>query len=275
MTNTETMKVNNEYLLENINRNYVHNKNFKSLAGRRIDKIDVISEVGVIHIKNKHGSSYRSIYLCKCNICGEYSYLRDTSLYVGISRGHLSCGCIAPNNKINTHNNQDRIHHNRTDKPNDLFKALYQIFSNIQKNKYNAIICDEWNGYDKFENFYNWAIENGYTLNRSRIIRNPYNGPFSPETCKITHDFIYYKKFSYAVYKNYAYKISEWAEMLEITRKALANRISVYGWPLEYALTCPNQNKHPKIYLDIDKLITPEWRAKNQYEEFKKLGIID
>lgn len=277
MSNIETLKVHNEHLLKNINKHHVHNKRFRSLVGEQIGNIDVISEVGAIYKDYKNSSNAQTIYLCKCNACGEYSYLSNISLYNGMKRGQLACGCLSSSNKIRTHHSQELIYHNHNDKNKDyrLSKTLYMIFKSIQNRSHKTMIDDKWNGYDKFDNFYNWAIENGYVLNKSRITRNSRNSAYGPNSCKITHDFIYYEKYAYIVYNIYVYKLVEWAEMLNITMKALHKRICEYNWPLEYALLCPNQNKYCGEQYEIEELITPEWKTKNRYEEFKQLGLID
>ena len=135
MSNTEIMKVHNEHLLKNINKHHVHNKWFRSLVGEQIGNIDVISEVGAIYKDYKNSSNAQTIYLCKCNACGEYSYLSNISLYNGMKRGQLACGCLSSSNKIRTHHSQELIYHNHNDKNKDyrLSKTLYTIFNSIQK----------------------------------------------------------------------------------------------------------------------------------------------
>lgn len=136
----------------------------KNLVGNKYGKLKVIKFNG----KNKHN---KSIWLCKCD-CGK----EIVCIGGDLTRGHTtSCGC-------------SRIKHNLRD------TRLYSIWSSM-KNRCNSknntkysyyggsgiTVCKEWS--KSFTDFYEWAINNGYSddLTLDRI--NP-NGNYEPSNCR-------------------------------------------------------------------------------------------
>lgn len=119
----------------------------------------------------------------KCECGSEPKSIRESHLTSGVTH---SCGC--KKRKQITKMNKDNIKHGKR------YTRLYKIWCGMKYRCYNEnydgynnyggrgiIVCQEW--ITDFENFYEWAIENGYkdTLTIERI---NVNGNHCPENCK-------------------------------------------------------------------------------------------
>ena len=132
----------------------------------------LIEDLGMIYATEKSKSKYRfGIY--KCGFCGN----NFKALVHHIKGGHTqSCGCL---------NRKHNLSHTK----------IYKIWSDIksrtlnpQHKQYNdyggrgITICDEWLD---VQNFYNWAMENGYSDELS-IDRINNDGNYEPSNCRWT-----------------------------------------------------------------------------------------
>ena len=184
----------------------------EDFAGRRIGYIEVIKRHEYTDEEKASSSITPVSWDCICHRCGkgkDGNYFVVTSSHL---REHLelrpkeaSCGCkkkdILKNGEFNhiTHG----LSHTR----------LYRIYCGMKTRCFNEnceaypyyggrgiTICDEW--LYNFENFYNWAMENGYRDSLS-IDRINNDGNYCPENCrwatdseqannKSTSHFIYY-----------------------------------------------------------------------------------
>jgi len=136
----------------------------------------------------KDGTKLKShYYKCKCNNCGKDTIVnRGNLLRAKKNDINIGCGCLM----------REAI--SKSNKTHGMTKSrIYQTFTDIKRRCYNSntkayknyggrgiIVCDEWlikEGMG-FMNFYNWAMENGYT-DKLTIDRNNVNGNYEPNNC--------------------------------------------------------------------------------------------
>ena len=132
---------------------------------------------------------------------------------------------------------------------------LYQTWWNMKTRCYNKkhgnyknygvrgiTICDEWK--NSFDNFSNWAMNNGYRENLT-IDRIDSNGNYEPSNCRwVTiqeqeNNRTNNHKLSF---NGEIHTISEWSRKLHIAHSTLKVRLN-RGWSIERALTTPNLKK--------------------------------
>ena len=355
MNNTETIKIKNQKIIEEIDPTLKHRKGFVPLTGRWFGNIEVVSEVGMHRYTTKNNKTVtETIYLCKCHKCLQYKYMRSISL---TQRTTLkSCGCMsyardlqndiirkknqktsknatileqrmyelyrgmhasAKTHQINvcsewtnyqenyenfkkwlSENNwiPDETQISRIDKRkgfspenckivkimirNDSSKEdkrLWELYNTMFDAKINPVnISDEWNNYpESFIQFKEWALRLNFDVNRSRLVRLDRNGDFSPNNCRINNDFILYNNRYYIQCQDYIYNFEEISKIVGITKASVSRRFSEFCWTAYDVLTTPNQNKHKGVQHTLEEIITPMWKDRNHYDEFKKLGIID
>ena len=201
------------------------------LTGKKFGKLTVIKRV--------ENQGKRTMWLCKCE-CGNETIVLGSNL----TRLHTkSCGCLQKEKHIGF------IHGFKKHR-------LYNIWGLIKKrclNKNDKIfkyyggkgikLCDEW--LEDFMNFYNWAMVNGYRDDLS-IDRINVNGNYEPSNCRWVNKKTQTRNTTankYYTYKNETHCIGEWAEIYNIRRGTLWDRLKK-GWSLEKALTTPTKTKY-------------------------------
>lgn len=204
------------------------------LTGQRFGRLEVVSQWD-----NEKRGAY---WLCVCD-CGRTTIIRGRSLRSGHTR---SCGCI-----------HDELSSLRTIKRNTTHgesdTRLYGIWSDMRKRCENSkhiafvryggrgiSVCEEW--YD-YENFADWAKENGYTDNLT-LDRIENDEGYSPTNCRWTTRSVQARNKSNNVVYTYEGKsltIPEWSELTGINTSTLYSRLTRYGWSVEKALTTPSR----------------------------------
>lgn len=125
-----------------------------------------------------------------------------------------------------------------------IWRNMRQRCNNPNASKYHLYggkgiqVCSEWQ--TDFMNFYEWAMDNGYSdeLTLDRINGNK---DYCPKNCR----WATYKQQNnnttqnhLLTFKGETHSIHEWAEIVGLSKKCLSERIR-RGWTTERALTTP------------------------------------
>lgn len=137
-------------------------------------------------------------------------------------------------------------------------ERIYSIFHNMKSRCYlptfsryefygakGIKICDEW--LKSFNEFYLWAINNGYN-DKLEIDRINYNGNYEPANCRWVDKKLQNnntRKNNYITYNGQTKTVAQWAEIYNLHRCVLNNRIR-RGLSFEEAITKKTRNY--KIY---------------------------
>lgn len=183
----------------------------KDLTGKRFGKLTV---TGFNRREIQKGYMYRYYWNCICD-CGNECVVNAQLLKTGTTK---SCGCLRGR------------HHMTNTKIHGLWKGIKSRCFNknhIHYDKYGGrgiTICDKWL---LFENFYDWAIKNGYKEGLS-IDRIDNNGNYEPSNCRWTtqkEQNSNKRNNVFIDYKGKTYTLSELARNVGINRKTLKRRI--------------------------------------------------
>lgn len=194
-------------------------KHKKDYIGYSIGCLTVIDEV------EKKGTE--RCFLCKCSTCGGTHIRRLSNI-----KKHGTCG-----HKFKQLNYK-RIY----DTWRGMKKRCY-LKSNQNYKWYGArgiTVCDEWLNPD---NFYNWAMANGYNDNLT-IDRIDVNGNYEPNNCRwvdIKTQQNNKRNNKYITYKGETKTMSEWAKTLNINYSLLKSRL-LSGWTFDMAISKPSKS---------------------------------
>lgn len=211
-----------------------------SFIGKKFGRLLVTDE---FYKKDKIGHN-KLFVKCKCE-CGNEKEIYKYSLTA--KRPTVSCGCRLQE----IHSNGINIKHNMTN--TSIYtrwlgmKARCYNPNNKKYKRYGArgiTVCNDWK--NSFENFYNWAMSNGYrddlTLDRINV-----NGDYEPENCRwvdmITQEnnrtnnrHIYYNGNEYTLF--------DLSEISKVGYKTLHQRLYMYGWDVDKAVNTPSRIKN-------------------------------
>jgi hypothetical protein len=187
-----------------------------NLVGKKFGKYKVIAET---HKRNP------TMFLCECE-CGNKIEVRSASLINGTSKGCVKCSQI-------THGmSNSRIYKiwkdmkNRCKNPNNKFFNRY--------GGRGIKVCEEW--LYCFENFYEWAINNGYTESLT-IDRIDVDGMYEPSNCRwASVKEQNNNKASNFTYKGECKSLKKWCKDLNINYRTMMSRKHILGLSTERAL---------------------------------------
>ena len=145
---------------------------FKDITGQTFGRLTALYRVG----KNKQNSS---IWHCKCQ-CGKEI---DVSLPVLQNKKSLSCGCLKKEKLIGRNTKHGltntRIYREWRTMKERCYRPTHEYYDYYGGK--GIRVCEEWK--NNFNNFYEWAINNGYQ-NDLTIDRKDNSKDYCPENCR-------------------------------------------------------------------------------------------
>lgn len=209
----------------------------KKLEIKQYDKFGkwtIIEEIAPKIISNKP----RRMFRCQCE-CGN---IREVQLSC-LRNGHsTSCGCEQKKKASIANTKHDLEKH-----------PLYNTWKNMKKrcNYLNTSeyenyggrgisVCEEWS--NSFQNFYNWAISNGWSKGLT-IDRIDTNGNYCPENCRwanVETQMNNMTKNHYIEYNEDTYTLSTLSKHLNIPYNIVRYRLSNCKWTVEQLINYYN-----------------------------------
>lgn len=205
----------------------------KDLTGLRFTRLLVINYAG----NNKDG---RATWLCKCD-CGAYHTTLGKYLLDGST---TSCGCRRATFLKGVVGHKPPLHGMTNTRIYQIWQGMRNRCHNPREKAYKNYggrgisICKEW---DDFTNFYNWAMDNGYSKELT-IDRIDSDGNYAPDNCRWADRKTQgnnTRRNHKLTYKGVTKTMSEWAESEGIEYSTLRARINSYHWSTEKAIETP------------------------------------
>ena len=197
------------------------------LTGQKVNRLTVLRKAD----SDKYGHPR---WLCRCE-CGNEVTVSGGDLRTG--KAH-SCGCWRKERMENL----NKIHGHKKDRLYNIWARMKQRCENPKLHDYRhyggrgIAVCDEW---QSFEPFYNWAMSNGYRDDLT-IDRIDVNGNYEPSNCRWATMRVQAnnKRRNHLItFNGETHTIAEWSRITGINKSTIRNRIALYGWNTEKALT--------------------------------------
>lgn len=217
-------------------------RKIKDIIGLKFGKLTAI--------KRMENKGHNQFYLCKCD-CGKEKVISKSSLILGRTK---SCGCLkscllAKRNR--KYKLAEKMHKKNT--THNLSKTtIYKKYLGIKERCFNKnceaykyyggrgiTVCDEWK--NNFQNFYDWAMSNGYKDNLT-IERIDFNGNYCPENCKWiprSEQTKNRRNVHKITYKGKTQSLSDWARELNINFNTLYQRVITLKWDITKSFEKP------------------------------------
>lgn len=211
----------------------------ENLVGMKFGRLTVMDR------ESPKSKKAKGLWVCKCE-CGNVIKVNTSDLKSGNT---TSCGC----------KRKETLRQLRT-KHGESNTRLYNVWSDMKKRCYNTknvdyknyggrgiTVCDEWMD---FQNFYEWAIANGYDETAPRgqctIDRIDVDGCYEPENCRWVDRYIQMnnkRNNRILTYNGESHTLAEWCEIVNIPYSCLKSRLNKLHWSVEKTLTTPTRNK--------------------------------
>lgn len=205
----------------------------KDLTGQRFGNWTVVSRAE--SDKDNRGFPVTKWH-CKCD-CGTERDVYANSLLSGRS---TSCGCHAKQVRSQFCTEHFKTHGDSKSRLYQIWYGIHKRCTNENASNYSLYggrgisVCSEW---DNWDNFKEWAMENGYAEDLS-IDRIDVNGNYCPDNCRwVTRvdQANNRRSNAYITYNNETHTIAEWANIFDVPYKRLYKRLHK-GAPLEQAV---------------------------------------
>ena len=224
------------------------------LTGQKFGRLTVISRA-----ENK---GKRAAWNCLCE-CGNKIIVRGTNLQRGTTK---SCGCL----KIELTSERHRTHGKRHTKLYNVWCGMKARCYNQNQNSYpiyggkGITVCKEW--LDDFNNFYQWAMQNGYADGLT-IERKDGNNGYCPENC----EWIPKEKQSSNLCTNIVVEhngerrtLADWARIYGVSYKKFCRGFRDRGLSFEKAIEYASVIKEPlKVEYNGEYLTIAELAEKS------------
>lgn len=202
--------------------------------GDKFGKWTIIEEIAPKIISNKP----RRMFRCKCE-CGN---IGEVQLVCLRNRHSTSCGCEQKKRAsiANTKHGLEKHPLYNT------WKNMKNRCNNPNASEYNnyggrgICVCEDWS--NNFQNFYNWAINNGWSKELT-IDRIDTNGNYCPENCRwstVEVQMNNMTKNHYIEYNENTYTLSTLAKYLDIPYNIVRYRLSNCKWTVEQLINYYN-----------------------------------
>ena len=217
-------------------------------------------DFGMLHVIQRApdhitpNGTLKVVWECVCNNCGKTGVLMYSEHL--LKQGIVSCGCMKAERMSKTMSTHRR---SRT--------RLYNIWCAMKRRCYNPndvrydsyggrgiTVCDEWK--NSYENFQNWAIENGYDENAPRgkytIERKDVDGNYCPDNCKwaTIKEQANNTRFNHIITIDGISKtIAQWAEHTGLSQGCIESRLNKLGWDEYDAVMIPKGGRRNEMQM--------------------------
>lgn len=201
-------------------------KKIDDLTGRRFGKLIVLERAD--NIFSPSGQP-QTRWKCLCD-CGNTIIVRAQLLKMGKTK---SCGCNVNTQKGLSHTRQYAIWGKMVSRCQNTADQAYGDYGGR-----GIRVCKEWLGEHGFQDFYGWALENGYQDNLT-IDRIDVNGNYEPSNCRWStmKEQQNNRRDNHILELNgEKHTIAEWSEITGINAGTIRSRLKL-DWSIEEALT--------------------------------------
>lgn len=187
----------------------------KVKIGSKFGRLEVLS---LVRTEKNNSGKNKHIWLCKCD-CGQFCEKASSQL---LEAKIPSCGCARKRDLT-----RRRLYCIWRGMKQRCYGRKWSQHRSYHKNKIK--ICEEWK--NSFENFYVWALSNGYRDDLT-IDRIDNSGNYEPSNCRWADKITQQNNTSRNVwifFDGETHTIAEWRRKLGITPNAMRYRLSK-GW---------------------------------------------